>query len=240
LTQGAGRRLARRLQFEGQEYVPKPVNRRSLSFHPVDEEMKQVFDSACELLHYAGACRRVGRLMRLAIVEKGRWVGGIVLGSPFPNLRARDDAFGLTKHVLDWRRRGLISPWARENRAYWRRLQLIVNQARAFVFPDAEGRRIGLRAHALLETAGRALWEDVYGPLVGFDTLCTHPTSRLFRDNGWLLVGQTKGYARDPDELLSSRVAAAQVDGVKDNAGLSFSPSNPRWWIWVRVLAPLP
>ena len=223
----------------GQDLLSGTGTRKRLSLIPVSGQMRRVFDEACGMLHYAGACRRVGRLMRLSVVEGGEWVGGIVLGSPFPNLRPRDDAFDLTRHALNWRERGLVSPWARENRDYWSRLQLIVNQARTFVFPSAQGRGIGVRAHALLETQGRALWNDVYGPAIGFDTLCTESTSRLFSDNGWRLVGRTKGYTRNPGLPLSGRFEDGSKT-LRENAGLSHRPSNPQWWIWVRVLERTP
>ena len=129
-----------------------------VSLDPPD--LKRIFDAACEEIHYAGACHRVGRLARLAIVGDGQWLGGVVLGSPFPNIRPRDDAFGLTPLVTDWSQRGLISPWASENRQYWDRLQLIVNHARTFVFPDFQGGSVGIKAHRLLLTVGRSIWED--------------------------------------------------------------------------------
>lgn len=219
------------IRRSGDELLAKKPKRMTLI--PAGEPMRAIFDQACGLLHYAGPCKRVGRLMRLCIVERGEWVGGIVLGSPFPNLRPRDDAFGLTRHVLNWRERGLVSPWASENRDYWDRLQLIVNQARTFVFPSAQGGGVGVRAHALLETQGRALWTSSYdSPVIGFDTLCTETTSRLFSDNDWRLVGRTKGYSRNPSVQLSSR----HNGELRENAGLTRRASNPRWWIWVRVL----
>jgi hypothetical protein len=211
--------------------------RKRLSFVPVrSSDGRHAFDKACERLHYAGSCHRVGRKMLLAVIKDGEWIGGIILGSPFPNLRPRDDAFGLTKHVSDWRARGLTSPWARENRAYWDRLQLVVNQARAFVFPQFRGTGVGVLAHSLLETEGRTLWEAEYGRLAGFDTLCTEPNSRLFADNGWRLVGRTLGYTRDPETSLSQRVTTWKIDGVSDNAGLALTSTSTRWWIWVRVM----
>jgi hypothetical protein len=198
---------------------------------------RQAFDQACHLIHYAGACRRVGRLMRLAVMDKGHWVGGIVLGSTFPNLRPRDDAFGLTRWVVDWQARGLISPWASENSQYWGRLQQVVNQARAFVFPSAAGRRIGVRAHALLESEGLHYWQAKYDRAAGFDTLCNRQTSRLFTANGWVLVGRTLGYSRDPGVRLSQRVEDGTMR-VRDNAALTAIPRGERWWVWVRVLRP--
>ena len=209
---------------------------RRLSLVPVESnEARLLFDDACEKIHYAGACRRVGRRFRLAIISKGEWVGGFVLGSPFPNLRARDDAFGLTRWVLNWEQRRLASPWASENEEYWRRLQQIVNHARAFVFSAAQGRGIGIRAHSLLESEGSHYWRARYGGRVaGFDTLCNHASSRLFAANRWNLVGRTAGYRRDPSITLSRRALNQRRQG--DNAGLSPRTDGVRWWIWVRKL----
>jgi hypothetical protein len=229
----------RELREQGRKALQLQGGRkRSLTLVPIgDHAMKHTFDEACELLHYAGACRRVGRLLRLAVVKERDWVGGLVLGSPFPNLRPRDDAFGLTKHVQNWRDRGLANPWSAENEAYWHRLQQVANHARSYVFPEYQGHGLGVAAQGLLESVGRRHWETIYGPVAGFDTLCTDPTSRLFSDNGWMLVGRTKGYSRDPGTLLSRRVADGRFVGVRDNAGLSRSRKNPRWWIWVKVLS---
>lgn len=227
------------IQTAGTEYLRSEWKLpRRLALVPVESRSaKRVFDTACQQLHYAGACRRVGRRMRLAVVCRGRWVGGIMLGSTFPNLRPRDDAFGLTKWVVSWQERGLVSPWAAENHEYWRRLQQVVNQARAFVFPGEAGGGIGIRAHALLETEGLHHWESRYERAAGFDTLCDHDSSRLFTENGWRLVGRTLGHSRDPNTQLSRRVVE---DGrrVRDNAGLTERPEGARWWVWVRVLRP--
>lgn len=199
-------------------------------------EMRRIFDQALQEIHYSGACRRVGRLMRLAVLKDGEWVGGVVLGSTFPNIRPRDDAFGLTKFVKDWKERGLVSPWARENKEYWDRLQGIVNHARTFIFPVFQGNGLGVGTHALLLTQGIELWKERYGgPIYGLDTLCTHPNSRLFADNGWTLVGRTKGYSRDPSKVFSNRVLKKEWENISDNAGLRLLEGSMRWWIWVKV-----
>jgi hypothetical protein len=126
--------------------------------------------------------------MRLAIVVDRRWAGGVVLGSTFPNIKVRDEAFGLTRYTSGYRERGLVSAWASENHDYWSRLQLIVNHARTFVFPEFQGAGIGVRAHSLLPREGLELWEAKYGNgTIGFDTLCTSTTSRMFVENGWEL-----------------------------------------------------
>lgn len=225
------------VQVEGTEYLRAECRLpRKLALVPVaSQQAKQAFDSACAQLHYAGACRRVGRRMRLAVVHDGRWVGGIMLGSTFPNLRPRDDAFDLTKWVVSWRDRGLVSPWASENDQYWRRLQQVVNQARAFVFPNEAGGGLGIRAHALLETEGLHYWQSKYERAAGFDTLCDHANSRLFTENGWQLVGRTLGHSRDPESRLSRRVVEDGIR-VRDNAGLTERPNGTQWWVWVRVL----
>jgi hypothetical protein len=229
----------RGLQIAGSDLIRDEwVLPRRLALVPVtSREGKSIFDTACDQIHYAGACHRVGRRMRLAVVSRGRWVGGIVLGSTFPNIRPRDDAFRLTRWVVDWQERGLVSPWASENDQYWRRLQQVVNQARAFVFPAEAGSGLGVRSHLLLETEGLHYWQAKYERAAGFDTLCNHPTSRLFTSNGWTLVGRTLGHSRDPYSALSRRVTDRTLV-VRDNAGLTARPLGERWWVWVRVLRP--
>jgi hypothetical protein len=207
---------------------------RGLHLVPVvSRDLRDIFDEACNRIHYAGACRRVGRCLRLAVVHKGEWAGGTVLGSPFPNIGARDEAFGLTAFTRGYRERGLVSPWASENREYWDRLQGIVNHARTFVFPQFQGLGLGVRVVSMLPSEGREYWESAYaGPVVGFDTHCTSPTSRLFLDNGWELVGRTKGFSRDGKRVFSQRAAQAAVT-VRDNAALTRRRRNVRWWTWV-------
>src|SRR5688572_7682441 len=115
-----------------------------------DPEWRRLCDAALDTIHYARSCQRVGRCMRLGIFLEGQWVGGIVLGSTFPNIDSRDQFLGLKRHVRNVSRRGLSNPWCSENIAYWSRLQSIVNHARTFVFPDFQGRGIGVRAHGVL------------------------------------------------------------------------------------------
>lgn len=174
--------------------------------------------------------------MRLALFVGDQWAGGTVLGSPFPNIGARDEAFGLTVYTRGSQHRGLISPWASENRDYWDNLQRIVNHARTFIFPSFHGHGLGIRAIGLLPSAGKEIWEGRYGEgVMGFDTHCTSPTSRLFLDNDWSLVGRTKGYSRDRRVSLSNRAAEGEVT-VRDNAGLTRKRRNTRWWTWVLPL----
>jgi len=209
-----------------------------LHFMPIEDvSARHVFDQALDEVHYAGSCQRVGRCVRLAVTNGREWIGGVVLGSTFPNIAPRDDAFGLTKFIHNTRRRGLISPFASENKLYWSNLQKIVNHARTFIFPAFQGEGLGINVHALLLSQGRRIWQDRYGcEVYGFDTLCTHPKSRLFYENGWSLVGRTKGYTRDPETVLSSRRAFAdEWRGIEENAGLSKLEGSMRWWIWVVV-----
>lgn len=238
----ANTEVAERIRQSGTEILKRDREiGDDLAFVVVDNpELRQLFDAAGQEIHYAGACQRVGRCMRLAVTYNGEWAGGIVLGSTFPNIRPRDRAFGLVKFVKNWQERGLVSPWASENRDYWDRLQLIVNHARTFIFPVFQGQGLGVRAHALLLTEGRKIWEQKYGHKVhGFDTLCTHPNSRLFVENGWKLVGRTKGYTRDPAKVFSRRVFEEDWKNIKDNSGLGLLEGNNRWWIFVKVFEKL-
>lgn len=211
---------------------------RKLRFLVVDDaRTRRLFDAALDEIHYAGSCQRVGRCMRLAVTNGREWLGGVVLGSTFPNMAPRDEAFGLTKFIRNTKDRGLISPFASENRLYWDNLQKIVNHARTFIFPVFQGKRLGIKTHVLLLKDGRNIWEKKYGTKIyGFDTLCTHARSRLFLDNGWCLVGRTQGYSRDPSKVLSSRKAFDEEwDNIKENAGLGKIERSERWWIWVVV-----
>lgn len=138
-------------------------HQKGLTFVEVtDGTWRNLYDEALDLIHYSGACQRVGRCVRLAIVEDGQWVGGIVLGSTFPNVLVRDESVGLRKFVKNYKRRGLNSPWSRENKPYWRNLQRVVNHARTFVFPQFQGKGVGVRSHGLLLSEGVKMWEQKY------------------------------------------------------------------------------
>jgi len=231
--------VANQIQAAGTQLLSgESFSERSLQFVVVEtRQMRSLFDQAADEIHYAGSCQRVGRCMRLAIVYKREWAGGVVLGSTFPNIKPRDDAFGLSSFVRGWKERGLISPWARENREYWQGLQLIVNHARTYIFPAFQGNGLGIATHRLLLTQGRDLWQKRYGGSVhGFDTLCTHPSSRLFAQNGWELVGRTRGYSRAPGQVFSKRAFEETWGNIKENAGLRKLEGSQRWWIWVKVL----
>ncbi len=219
------------LQRAGLQMLPEADGK--LRLVPVeDPQLRGLFDRACEAIHYAGACQRVGRCMRLAIVRRSDWAGGIVLGSTFPNILVRDEALDLRRHVEGYRERGLMSPWASENRAYWSHLQGIVNHARTFVFPSHQGAGVGIEAHSVLLEEGLRHWEARYGNAWAFDTLCTSSTSRMFKNNGWTLAGRTA--AR---RALSKRLTDKAERRGRDNAGLAPRKDAYRWWVWVRALS---
>ena len=199
-----------------------------------DSQWLSLFDRALDEIHYAGSCQRVGRCMRLAVLEEDQWVGGIVLGSTFPNISARDEAFGLRQYLVGYKKRGLKSAWARENTPYWKTLQKIINHARTFIFPRFQGNGRGIRAHSLLLTEGVALWEAKYqDDVIGLDTLCTHSDSRLFKDNGWQLVGRTKGYTSDPSNVFSKEAFENDWEHIRNNVALKKTKGSTRWFVWV-------
>lgn len=212
------------------------VARRKLVLVQVgDPEFRRLFDRALDVIHYAGSCQRVGRCLRLAIVSDGLWAGGIVLGSTFPNIDSRDRFLGLKKYIVGFRNRGLRSPWARENRPYWTKLQRVVNHARTFVFPKFQGQGIGVRAHRLLLKEGVRLWEARYGDRVAaIDTLCDDGDSKLFLKNGWTLVGETKGFHSHIGAPFSRRSNRRRP--LKNNVALVRDRRSRKWVIWVRIL----
>ncbi len=209
--------------------------RDHISFIAVrDAHFRKQFDFALDELHYAKSCQRVGRCMRLAVVRDGLWVGGIVLGSTFPNIHVRDEALGLKKFVRDIAARGLTNAWSGRNKEYWCALQTIVNHARTFIFPYFQGRGLGKEAHKFLLTAGLNIWEKTYSDRVyALDTLCDHSDSGLFLSNGWHLAGETKGYTADYNGLFSSRKRPLPAI---NNAALK--PGQKHWQVWVRVVRP--
>lgn len=215
-----------------------PPSRKELFLWEVSSSpLTRLFDEALDNIHYAGSCKRVGRCMRLAIIKNKTWVGGIGLGSTFPNIDARDRFLGLKKYLHNFKERGLKSPWARENSAYWTRLQRIVNHTRTFIFPSFQGQGLGVRAHKILLSDGINLWEKKYsGKIAALDTLCDHGDSKLFLANGWTLVGETKGYCSNPKAIFSDRTDKRKP--FKNNVALMRNPNNQKWVVWVKLIKP--
>jgi hypothetical protein len=227
----AGQRAAAELLPAGSRVglslVPIPLGRAGRS-------LRKEFDGALGSIHYAGACQRVGRCMRLLVVDGMHWVGGIVLGSTFPNIDCRDEALDLKRYVRGTRERGLASPWSAENTEYWSRLQSVVNHARTFVFPSAQGRGVGIEAHRLLLGVGIRQWKRRYpGPVAALDTLCDNRDSGLFRRNSWAHVGQTKGFGSDRTREFS---ASDRSEHLRNNVGLI--RNSRAWEVWVVEVGP--
>ena len=196
---------------------------------------RRLFDDALNKLHYSGACQRVGRCMRLMVIMNNTWIGGIVLGSPFPNILVRDEALGLRVFITDYKDRNLSNPWSSRNVPYWKSLQKIVNHARAFVFPKYQGAGLGIRSQSLLFTQGVRLWEEKYKDEVfAFDNLCDKGDSKLFLYNGWTLVGTTKGYTSSSETIFSKRAFREKNTKIKNNIGLSMV--GRKWEVWIRVV----
>jgi|GEM_PF-1903697 len=229
------------IQLAGNDFIlfdeTYDKNRKELRFIEVKKSnWLKLFDESLDLTHYSRSCQRVGRCMRLAIVEDNQWVGGIVLGSTFPNILVRDESIGLRKFVVDYKERGLSNPWSKDNKLYWSNLQKVVNHARTFVFPQCQGKGIGIRAHKLLLTEGVKLWEQKYKePIYALDTLCTADESKLFLLNGWTRAGQTKGYTLDRTKVFSKKYEKLddKTKGVMNNGALSKTNNSIQWWVWV-------
>lgn len=227
-----------KIQTEGTGLMVKDYDfsKRGLVFVEVlDSSWRHLFDETLNLVHYSRSCQRVGRCMRLAIIEDGQWVGGIVLGSTFPNILVRDENVGLRKFVTNYKKRGLVNPWTRDNKSYWKSLQKVVNHARTFVFPQFQGRGIGIRAHRLLLTEGVKMWEQKYRDKVyALDTLCTAGESKLFLVNGWKRAGLTKGYTLDRSRVFSKsmKVVDSRKMGIKNNGALRKGKQSIQWWVW--------
>jgi GNAT superfamily N-acetyltransferase len=199
-----------------------------------DPAVREFFDLALRQVHYAGSCQRVGRCMRLAVILQGRWVGGVVLGSTFPNINVRDEVLGMKVYVRGFAARGLKNPWSSRNKQYWDALQTIVNHARTFVFPEFQGQGVGVRTHKALLSSGIRLWEDKYSHKVyALDTLCDHADSGLFVRNGWTHAGQTQGYTSDYRSWFTHRKKSSTRI---NNAALR--PGSRKWEVWVRILRP--
>ena len=226
-----------RIQQRGQTVLEQSYvlrNCDSISFVVIgDAELRRYFDWALDITHYAKSCQRVGRCMRLAIISEKQWVGGVVLGSTFPNVGVRDEALGLKDLVRGFAARGLRNAWCKENREYWQALQTIVNHARTFVFPQFQGRGLGKEAHRRLLTAGVHIWEKKYGQRIyAFDTLCDRSDSGLFISNGWDLVGETKGYTANYKDAFSGEGKNTSIN----NAALKLGKT--RWQVWIKIIRP--
>lgn len=224
-----------RLRKHGESLLPlegRGLHLVAQSYGTRGRDFRAVFDEALDRLHYAGRCQRVGRCMRLAVLNNRVWVGGIVLGSTFPNVGSRDEALDLKRFVRGPLGKGVRGPWSRENREYWEALQTIVNHARTFIFPEFQGAGIGIRAHRLLLTEGLNLWKSRYpGRVTAFDTLCDATDSGLFLKNGWIHVGQTAGYGSD----ATRRFGLSETERALNN-NVALKRTGRPWEIWVRPI----
>jgi hypothetical protein len=201
----------------------------------LEDADRHLFDRALDVIHYSKSCQRVGRCMRMAVLLGQKWVGGIVIGSTFPNILVRDEAIGLRRFVVDFRERGLVSPWSRENRPYWTALQTVVNHARAFTFPLYQGVGLGILAQRELLRQGRKLWEHKYSCRVyAFDNLCDSGDSKLFARNGWSLAGETKGFSSRSGRVFSRSAEMRRDLRVVNNVGLVHG--DRRWQVWVKIV----
>ena len=230
--------LLKRINKRGETLLhaeEKVMHLKGMHFVEVkSSELRRLFDRALDMTHYAKSCQRVGRCMRLSVVHHGNWVGGVVLGSTFPNVDVRDRALGLKIYVTGFLSRGLTNPWSGKNREYWNCLQSIVNHARTFIFPQFQGQGFGKKAHRLLLKDGIQMWEAKYRQKVyALDTLCDHSDSGLFLSNGWVHVGQTKGFTAD---YKNSFTARRKVVPSINNAALR--ASSVCWQVWVRTIRP--
>lgn len=228
--------LLKHMCTQGEALLRESI-RQTAKMHFVEvqsTELRALFDKALDLTHHAKSCQRVGRCMRLAVVHDGHWVGGVVLGSTFPNVDVRDRALGLKVYISGFASRGLSNPWSGKNHAYWNCLQSIVNHARTFVFPEFQGRGLGKEAHRLLLRDGIRLWEIKYKQRVyALDTLCDHSDSGLFLANGWVHAGETKGFTADYKNSFTLRKRTAPSI---NNAALR--SGGTRWQVWVRMIRP--
>lgn len=218
----------------GNEFVKTLIGENNFDLIEIkDIQWGKLFDKALDEIHYAGSCHRVGRCMRLAIIDSGIWIGGIVLGSTFPNILVRDEALDLRKFVIGWKERGFSSPWSKYNTSYWSNLQKVINHARTFIFPKYQSKGKGIKAHNLLLSKGVNLWKAKYkDDVIGLDTLCTHSESRLFLDNGWSLVGRTKGYTSDPSQVFSKNAFKEEWKNIKNNVALGKTVGSQSWYVW--------
>jgi GNAT superfamily N-acetyltransferase len=162
------------------------------------------------------------------------WIGGIVLGSTFPNIDVRDEFLGLKAFVWGFRKKRLRNPWCRENTAYWSALQHVVNHARTFIFPRFQGQGLGVAAHRELLRTGLIHWERRYQQkIAALDTLCTHNDSQLFLRNSWRLIGNARGYTSNPSEVFSNRAFVRDWKTIRNNIALKrIRAKSARWWVW--------
>ena len=195
----------------------------TLRARPVTDSESQEFNDALVRLHSAGACHPVGRFLRLVAHESGAWVGGFVLRSTIPHVACRDRFFELYAHEKRGR-------FASSDSAYWRELNEIVNIGRIFVFPDFQGRGVGVAIVRIAESTAKKFWRELYQTRVrGLDCLDLAPPdkARIFTENGWTFLGRTSGHSRKgrrPSMRLESTVRRVALP--------SLTKINPSWFVY--------
>ena len=128
--------------------------------------------------HYSQPKGFVGRNICYAILFDGIYYGAIVGGSATLHLQGRNDFFNLQDKI---------------------NLNLIINNI--FFHIEKQNGKYPLRnfSQEILRLFRKRIkldWENKYGDkIIGFETLVELPrTGELYKRDGWVLVGETKGY----------------------------------------------
>lgn len=132
--------------------------------------------------HYLGGIRPAGeRLYYIARDGSGRWLGILLFNSAAKHLKHRDRWIG----------------WSEEQRR--RRLNLITNNSRFLLLPEASIPNLGSRVLSLTLERLAADWHKHYGHPVEIVETFVDPEQfcgTVYKASGWIELGQTDGWGR--------------------------------------------
>jgi hypothetical protein len=144
-------------------------------------EERAHFDQVLMAEHYLHCADLVGEQLRYVAEVGGQWVALLAWSAPAFRLKDREQWLGWT------------------NAQKRRRLSLLANNSRFFVFPDRSVPNLASRVMKLCLQRLAADWQAAYGhPVLGVESFVDSQRFRgtCYKASGWTLLGQTQGYRR--------------------------------------------
>ncbi len=154
---------------------------KRLLVHPIARDERARWDALMAQHHYLNSSSLVGDALRYVATIEGRWMALLGWATPAMKCRPRDQWIGWSESLQ------------------WRRLRLVVNNARFLVLP---GPRIPNLASKTLSLNCRRLsrdWRAAFGhPALVAETFVDPSRYRgiCYIAAGWRMLGTTKGYGR--------------------------------------------
>jgi len=160
---------------------------RSVKVRLIAPQERQRWDELIRVHHYLGLRCLGGRNLRYVADWQGQWLALLGWQAAALKCQARDAWIGWPPHLQ------------------FQRLHLIANNARFLILPSVRLPHLASRLLALNLRRLSADWQAAYGhPLLLAETFVDPARFRgtCYRAANWLLLGQTRGYAKSAQRYL--------------------------------------